>query len=33
MQNSNISSEIRFDLFEIPKKGAKPENIAKNDTK
>ena len=33
MQNSNISSEISFDLFEIPKKGAKPENIAENDPK
>ena len=33
MQNSSISSEISFDLFEIPKKGAKPENIAENDPK
>ena len=33
MQNSNISSEINFDLFHIPKNGAKPENIAENDPK
>ena len=29
MQNPNISSEMRFELFKIPKKGIKPKKLPK----
>ena len=29
MQNPNISSEISFEFFKIPKKGAKPKKLPK----
>ena len=29
MQNPNISSEMRFELFKIPKKGVKPKKLPK----
>ena len=33
MQNANISSEMSLEFFKIPKQGAKPEKLAKNDLK
>ena len=29
MQNPNISLEMNFEFFKIPKKGAKPKKLAK----